>query len=65
MWIVIGVLVLAGVLWVKFQNRDGGNSPADWAEDIRSELTDQARELGQRALAAQRDYWKYDENGGD
>ncbi len=61
MWIIIGVLVLAGFLWVKFHSRDGGNSPADWVEHYRDEFADGARELGQRALAAQRDYWNYED----
>ncbi|MCW2901816.1 MAG: hypothetical protein JWO67_4081 [Streptosporangiaceae bacterium] len=40
MWILIGVLVLIGILWVAIGNRNGGNSPADWARDITEETVE-------------------------
>lgn len=57
MWLVIGVLAVIGVLWVKFCNRDGGNSPQDWVEDIRHELTDDTRETTRTARDHLADYW--------
>ena len=57
MWILIGALVLIGVVWVKWQNRDGSISVHDWAEEIAEDAGDYARNTARRAFDAQRDYW--------
>ena len=61
MWIMIGALVLIGICWVASNNRHGGNSPADWYQDYKDELADDARDLARTAREHLADYWKYDE----
>lgn len=62
MWVVIGALVLIGIGWLALNNRSGGNSPADWYQDYKDELADDARDLTRTAREHMADYWKYDED---
>ena len=58
MWLVlIGALVLIGVAWVKWQNRDGEISVEDWAGEIAEDAGDYVRGTARRVVDAQRDYW--------
>ena len=58
MWIVIGVLVLAGICWVASNNRHGGNSPADW----RDQALEDGREIAHTVRDHLADYWNYEED---
>jgi hypothetical protein len=64
MWVVvIGALVLLGVGWWKWQNRDGAISVQDWAEEIADDAREYARGTARQAWEYQKDYWRNDGNG--